>query len=124
MVMAAKIFSQATSTQSYLFFGPMKIDDVHVVADLADIVIEHSSLGVPGNRFADVNRDGLADLSFSRSDGNDYIVTLVYGGARRGSSLELPHRGQGIGMPALGARFSTPKAMAQTRAPFAFLNRR
>ncbi|MEQ1825436.1 MAG: LamG-like jellyroll fold domain-containing protein, partial [Pirellula sp.] len=77
-------FIASSSARSYLFFGPMQISDVHNVVDLSDIVIEHSALGHPGAKFGDVNNDGLSDLAFVRSDGDDYVITIVYGGPTSG----------------------------------------
>lgn len=68
---------------SYILFGPVKLTDLDSVELHADIIVDHSAIGRPGERFGDVNGDGFADLAFVREDVGDdtTYVTVVFGGA-------------------------------------------
>ncbi|MEZ6089231.1 MAG: calcium-binding protein [Pirellulaceae bacterium] len=67
--------------QSYLMFGPLRLSGLESAVELADIVIDHATLGVPHQNKGDINNDGVADLAFVRRDGSDVLVTVVFGNA-------------------------------------------
>ncbi|MCA9125996.1 MAG: DNRLRE domain-containing protein, partial [Planctomycetales bacterium] len=67
-------------TQSYLFFGPLALQDAEPVADLASAVIDHESLGRIGHGRGDVDGNGVSDLTFTRTQGEQTVVTVVFGG--------------------------------------------
>ncbi|MEQ1825946.1 MAG: LamG-like jellyroll fold domain-containing protein, partial [Pirellula sp.] len=69
---------------SYLVFGPFNTDDLESVRDVANIVIDHSALGIPTDRFGDINGDGVSDLAFLRESGSDVLVNVVFGGRTAG----------------------------------------
>ncbi|MEM8678033.1 MAG: PKD domain-containing protein [Planctomycetota bacterium] len=69
---------------SYIFLRPLPLDDVHSVSQRAEIVVDHSVFGVPGDKFADLNADGMADLLFTRHDSSGEtgrtVLAAVLGG--------------------------------------------
>ena len=69
----------SSSSFSYLMFGPVVTNDLEFAADRATIVIDHSALGVPADRFGDINGDGIADLAFVKDAGADVFVNIVFG---------------------------------------------
>lgn len=75
---------------SYILFGPVGLDAIENVQSYAEVVIDHTALGLPAKHFGDINGDGLADLAFSRAVSSasgvsstsvgDSLVTIVFGG--------------------------------------------
>ena len=78
------------SELDYLLNGPLNPHDIYNVADYAAIVIDHSTMGLPGDNFGDINGDGAADLTFVRHEGSDILVTLVFGGEDAGGNIAWP----------------------------------
>ena len=68
---------------SYLLFGPVHLDTVHDIRDLANVVIDQRVFGRPANRLGDINGDGQTDLVFIRQDDqtNKTTVSIVFGRA-------------------------------------------
>ncbi len=92
---------------SYLFFARLKIDDLHNVADLAEVVIDHSTLGVPGNRFADVQPRWANGLNLHTNRRQRFIDKhWFYGASTAGLSLASRRHGRVSGTPVLSVRFS------------------
>ena len=74
-------------SESYVLFGPAKIDDVRLAAEQSQIVVDHTAFGVPGSRFDDLNADGTPDLAFVRDTGTEWLVTIIFGGQVSGFQL-------------------------------------
>ncbi len=83
--------------RSYLLFGPVALADEQAIDEVADIVIDHSAVGRPATRFADIDNDGLSDLAFIRSDSSFHIVTVVYGNEIGGLSAASMSPGRATG---------------------------
>ncbi|TWT48391.1 LamG-like jellyroll fold domain-containing protein [Botrimarina hoheduenensis] len=72
---------------SMVLLRPGQLNDVATVNDWSEIVVQaygegpngEQPLGVPGERFGDLNNDGIDDLVFVRSEDDDTVVTVVYG---------------------------------------------
>ena len=67
---------------SYLFFTPVQLEKVDNVAQAADLVFDHSVIGMPAKQFGDINGDGYGDLVFVRDKGANYEVIIVMGGPK------------------------------------------
>jgi subtilisin-like proprotein convertase family protein len=63
------------STASYVLLGPIQLDDVRDIDDVAAILID-PSLGTPVQRMGDIDGDGVGDLIFRSGD----EVTVILGG--------------------------------------------
>ncbi len=70
-------FLAVGSSFSYLLLGPVVPNDSESIRQAANIVIDHKALGVPGERFGDINGDGLADLVFLQNTGGEVFVNVV-----------------------------------------------
>ena len=75
-------------TASYLFLGPVQIDDIYDVASQADVIID-AAVGRPASTMGDVNGDGLADLVFLRATDSigGFAITIIAGGKANGVQL-------------------------------------
>ena len=73
---------------TYLLLGPVSLNDVEDVRDIADLIID-ADVGRPASRMGDVTGDGLADLVFVKTTtpGN-FAITIIAGG--NGGGFELP----------------------------------
>jgi len=69
------------ASTSYLVFGPFNVKDLESARDLANIVIDHSAIGIPADRYGDINGDGIADLAFSLRCSTSVVVNIVFGGS-------------------------------------------
>lgn len=68
-------------TTSFILLGPVELDDIERIDHFVEIVIDHATFGRPAATFGDINGDGIGDLAFFRVDGNDQLVTTVFGGS-------------------------------------------
>ncbi|MEM8911271.1 MAG: LamG-like jellyroll fold domain-containing protein [Planctomycetota bacterium] len=73
-------FITSGSSTSYLLLGPVELTDLEIVDTYAEILIDHTALGSPVRGLGDIDGDGTDDLAFERLDGQDVLVTVVYGG--------------------------------------------
>ncbi len=60
---------------SFIVFGPLDTSSSSSISDLADIVIDNSTLGIAAEGMGDINGDGINDLAFVSSR-----LTTVLGG--------------------------------------------
>ena len=52
------------ATVSYVIFGPLDFDDDRDVLSRANMILDHSQLGVPASHMGDIDYDGVVDLVF------------------------------------------------------------
>ncbi|MEL6109218.1 MAG: LamG-like jellyroll fold domain-containing protein, partial [Planctomycetota bacterium] len=71
---------EGADKRSYLLFGPIDLSGVHDFEDEANIIIEHAALGLPASPMGNVNGDAFGDLAFARTEADQTIITVVYGG--------------------------------------------
>ena len=73
---------------SYLFLGPVQLDDIHDVESQADVIID-AEVGRAASRMGDVTGDGLSDLVFLRSIDTEggFAITIIAGGLANGTDL-------------------------------------
>src|SRR6187399_2325427 len=73
---------------TYLLFGPVSLNDIEDVGDIADLIID-ADVGRPASRMGDVTGDGLADLVFVKTTTSGvFAITIIAGG--NGGGFELP----------------------------------
>ncbi|TWU49227.1 PKD domain-containing protein [Rubripirellula reticaptiva] len=82
-------FIASGTTTSYLLFGPVDLDAIEQIDQVADIVIDHTALGRPATSQGDINGDGIGDLAFVRSENGTAIVTVVLGGKTMDAGTSL-----------------------------------
>ncbi|MCX2983455.1 hypothetical protein EYC98_21560, partial [Halieaceae bacterium IMCC14734] len=75
-------FITSGATHSFLLLGLADLADLEAVDTYAEVIIDHATLGRPGQGVGDVDGDGIEDLAFIRTDGDDLLVTIVLGGAQ------------------------------------------
>ena len=66
-------------TFSYIFLGPVALDDMQDATQIADYKIDSSVFGIPAKNHGDVNGDGFADLLFLKSTPDQTIGRIVFG---------------------------------------------
>jgi hypothetical protein len=76
------------ATASYLFLGPVQLEDIYDVESQADVIID-AQVGRAASRMGDVTGDGLSDLVFVRSTNasGGFAVTVIAGGLANGTDL-------------------------------------
>ncbi len=75
-------------TASYLFLGPVRIDDIYDVASQADVIVD-AEVGRAASTLGDVTGDGLSDLVFLRATDTSggFAITIIAGGSANGVDL-------------------------------------
>ncbi|XZE56469.1 PKD domain-containing protein [Planctomycetaceae bacterium SH139] len=73
-------FIASSDTTSYVLLGPVQLDSIERIDQVADIIIDHAAFGRPATNDGDINGDGISDLAFERNEAGTSIVTVVLGG--------------------------------------------